>query len=277
MSRTQVQDAAAALVSLRPAYAEMIAYYAEIFALQEEALPRVRLAPLRLDAAEVKRRQDRRQPVLPPPEMSFDAAITCRLFAAICRLSAAGGTPLAAAGRTLEADPGAVVSLSRALLDGGEQELRQAASLRGVAPEALSFFLLHSLRPSLMRNESRAAALFAAGFPGMRGKCPVCGSPPVLSWIEADGRRSLLCRFCGHRWAVRRCGCPFCEADDPRRLFFRQSEEEPEYRLHFCEGCRSYWKEVDGRLLSRPAYPPLEHIASLHLDLLATRLGYRPL
>ncbi len=275
MSRTRVEEAAAALVSLRPAYDEMISFYAEIFALQEEALPQVRLAPLRLDAAEAKRRQDLRQPILPPPEMPFDATVARRLFAAVCRLSAAGETPLAAAGKTLESCGEDLVPMARALLDGAEQELRQTASRLGVSPEDLSFFLLHSLRPSLMRNAARAASLLAAEPPPAGGRCPVCGSPPVLSWIEADGRRSLLCRFCGHRWAVRRCCCPFCEADDPRRLFFRQSDEEPEYRLHFCDGCRSYWKEVDGRRLTRPAYPPLEHIASLHLDLLAAREGYR--
>lgn len=276
MSRTLVADAAAALVSLRPACREMITFYAEVFCLQEEARPQVSLDPLRLGPSAVKERLDDLRPALPPPEMEFDAAVARRLCAAICRLAAERDSPLAAAARILEGSVEDPAPLCRLLLDGKEEELRRAASRLGTPPEPLSFFLLHSLRPSLMRNAAQAAALFPPNLSWTRGACPVCGSPPLLSWIEPDGRRSLVCRFCGHRWGARRCCCPFCGTDDPRRLFFHQSEEEPEYRLHFCDGCRAWWKEVDGRLLTRPAYPALEQIASLHLDLLAAHRVFHP-
>jgi FdhE protein len=52
------------------------------------------------------------------------------------------------------------------------------------------------------------------------------------------------------------------------------SEEEKEYRVDACESCRKYIKTVDTRVLGRRAYPPLEQVASLHLDLKAAEAGY---
>ncbi len=271
MNSTLVRDAAAALVSLRPAYRDLIGFYAEIFALQEEALPQVALEPLRLEAREVKRRLEGRRPALPPPEMAFDAVMTRRLLDAICLLARKQNTALAEAAGILVGRTEMIARLGRALLDGDEGKVHRCASRLGTPPEHLSFFLLHSLRPSLMRNAARTSSLFPAELSWAKGYCPVCGNPLILAWIEADGRSRFVCRFCGHRWSGRRCSCPFCDTNDPARLSLRLSEEEPQCRLHLCEGCRSY-----GRLLSRPAYPELEHIASLHFDLLAARDGYRP-
>jgi FdhE protein len=52
------------------------------------------------------------------------------------------------------------------------------------------------------------------------------------------------------------------------------SDEEKEYRVDACGSCRSYIKTVDTRVLNRPSYPPLEQVASLHLDLKAAEAGY---
>jgi hypothetical protein len=39
-------------------------------------------------------------------------------------------------------------------------------------------------------------------------------------------------------------------------------------------GCRRYLKVVDTRKMVRSFYPPLEQVASLHLDMLAAEKGY---
>ena len=41
-----------------------------------------------------------------------------------------------------------------------------------------------------------------------------------------------------------------------------------------CASCRKYIKTVDTRVLGRRSYPPLEQIASLHLDIKAAEAGY---
>ena len=41
-----------------------------------------------------------------------------------------------------------------------------------------------------------------------------------------------------------------------------------------CASCRKYIKTVDTRVLGRRCYPPLEQIASLHLDIKAAEEDY---
>jgi len=57
-------------------------------------------------------------------------------------------------------------------------------------------------------------------------------------------------------------------------LIYLYSEEEKEYRVDACQSCRKYIKTVDSRVLNRCAYPALEQVASLHLDLKAAEAGY---
>ena len=44
--------------------------------------------------------------------------------------------------------------------------------------------------------------------------------------------------------------------------------------MDVCDACRKYIKTVDSRQLARTSYPPLEQIASLHLDVTAGEAGY---
>jgi FdhE protein len=69
--------------------------------------------------------------------------------------------------------------------------------------------------------------------------------------------------------------CPFCGSRNPEGLFYLYSDEEKEYRVDACQSCRNYIKTVDTRVLSRRAYPPLEQVASLHLDFKAAEAGYQ--
>jgi FdhE protein len=98
--------------------------------------------------------------------------------------------------------------------------------------------------------------------------CPVCGSPPVLSILDADGNRNLICEFCWSQWGVPRIRCPFCLETDSRKLHYKSTDQEKEYRIDVCDSCRSYVKTVDIRELDRPFYAPLESIVTAHLDVL---------
>jgi FdhE protein len=73
---------------------------------------------------------------------------------------------------------------------------------------------------------------------------------------------------------VPRALCPFCSSRDPQTLSYIYSEDERDYRLDICSGCRKYVKTVDTRNLARGCYPPLEQIASLHLDIKAAEAGF---
>lgn len=94
-----------------------------------------------------------------------------------------------------------------------------------------------------------------------------------MSALEGDGERFLFCSFCWHKWPVRRLVCPFCENDDSKTLHYFYTEEEREYRVNVCDKCKKYVKTVDTRKIDRFFYPPLEQIATLHLDMKANETG----
>jgi FdhE protein len=106
------------------------------------------------------------------------------------------------------------------------------------------------------------------------GNCPVCGNLPAIAMLDPDGRRSMFCSFCWHEWPMPRVYCPFCHSTDGKTLHYLYSEAEKALRVDCCETCRKYIKVVDAREAGRTVYPPLEQVASLHLDIKAREVGF---
>ena len=69
--------------------------------------------------------------------------------------------------------------------------------------------------------------------------------------------------------------CPFCENKNQKQLHYFYSDQEKEYRVHACTGCKKYIKTVDVRDLARPVHPFLEQVSTLHLDMLAEEQGLK--
>jgi FdhE protein len=269
-----VKRAAADLLSVRPAYREIIGFYTDIFALQEEARPQIRLEPFQLLPDLVRIKLKEQFPLIQPGEMRFDPEVCQALFGELCRIAVDRRTQLAESADSLLKHSAGILPLFQSLLDGNEADIKAAAAAFGSTAEALSFFLHHSLRPSLCRCAQELSGFLPDDVVWEKGYCPICGRPPALAWLEADGQRFLYCSFCWHRWPGRRALCPFCGNSDPQQLSYFYSEEEKEYRIDVCDACHKYIKTVDGRHLYRLAYPPLELIASMHLDLKAAEAGY---
>jgi len=213
-------------------------------------------------------------PLIQVEEMRFDPEAGEGLFGNLCRIAVDCRSQLSGSAQILSRHLTEAAPLFQGFLGGDETRLKQAAAALGVEADALSFFLYHSLRPAICRCEQNLAGFLVDELSWEKGYCPICGSPPALARLEADGQRFLFCSFCWHRWPARRAACPYCGCGDPVRLSYRYSEEEPEYRLELCEACRKYVKTVDGRNLARSVYPPLEQVATLHLDLKAAEAGY---
>jgi len=270
-----VKRAAAEILAIRPGYAELIGFYGEIFAAQEEVRPRVRIAPFLLLPERVRTRLTEQFPLVQIDELRFDAEVSASLLERLCRIAVERRSTLAGPAAAFLDRSGEVAALFAGFLESAEAQLRQAATAFGAPTEALSFFLYHSLRPSLCRCGQELSGFIPADLPWEKGVCPICGSPPAMSRLEAEGRRYLFCSFCWHRWPARRTGCPFCGNSAAERLSTLLIESEPEYRIDACESCRSYLKTLDSRELARISYPALEHIATLHLDLKALEAGYQ--
>jgi FdhE protein len=269
-----VNQAAAAIIAAKPAYRDLISFYGRIFAAQEDARQRIRLEPVVIPEDLLALRRREQLPLVPVSGMAFDPAAAGVLLGQICGIAVDCGTGLASSARILSAKSAGLEPLFRNFLDEDEPAMARAAQGLSVDPHALAFFLYHSLRPALRCCARQLSGFLTDELVWGQGYCPICGSPPGLSSLEGDGERFLFCSFCWHKRPLRRLLCPFCGNQDRERLLFLYSEEEPEYRVDACVSCRKYIKTVDTRALARNFYPPLEQIASLHLDIKAAEEGY---
>lgn len=159
----------------------------------------------------------------------------------------------------LSKDPGA--------LSGPAREL-------GLEPGVLRFLARAALRP-FVAQVSEAAEALLQGDPWPHAYCPVCGSPPDMACLDEEGKRRLHCSLCSAEWRYARIGCPFCGNEDQERLGYLAVEGEEGFRVDLCDACRRYLKTVDRRVLEFSAPLDLEHLATLHLDLVAVDRGYR--
>jgi FdhE protein len=173
---------------------------------------------------------------------------------------------------TGELDPPAV---SAALLNTDDAYFKQIEKDVGIEKKALAFMAYSSIKPSLVHCAEQLAAYLDSDDPWDKGFCPVCGSAPGFSLFEDEGNRVLFCGFCWHQWAAQRIYCPFCENKDGKTLHYLFSQKEKNYRIDVCDSCKTYLKAIDQRNTDRIIYPPLEFVASLHLDIKAQEMGFK--
>lgn len=111
-----------------------------------------------------------------------------------------------------------------------------------------------------------------------RGFCPVCGEKPRMAELRGEeGKRIFMCSLCSHEWSFMRIKCPFCENDNQEELGYLSVEGEANYRINICKKCKGYIKTIDTRDFGDDADISLvlEDIATLHLDILAKKEGFK--
>ncbi len=275
----EIRTAAAVLQADRPTYADLLAFYEAVFTAQAESRDQLDPPPISLDPAEAERRIADRRPLIAMTDFVIDVAAAKALFLEICE-SGREKTPLLdeAARRLTEGVQSgklALDALFSAIIGEDDAHLDAIADRIAVERSVLAFIGYASIYPAL---EAGAAGLAAAYLtdpaPVALGRCPVCGNRPGLAALDDRGGRYLICGFCAHPWPARRIFCPFCENTDAETLHYFFTEEEPEYRVDLCDACKTYLKTVDTRHLSRPFYPPLEKLVTLHLDVRARDEGF---
>jgi len=262
----------------RPAYRPLLEYYGKVFAAQETARQHIQLPAPELDETAVALRQTRGFGLISLSEFPIDTEVSKALLGELCHILAASrpehSTAAARLADSMAAGDRDPQPLFRAILDAADAPVAVAAGELGLPGEVLSALLYQSLQPSLRHASEQMAALSAPDSPGPGGQCPICGSDPAISVIDDNGKRSLFCSFCWHRYPVRRVACAHCgDAQDGQHEYLFDPDEA-EYRVDVCKICRRYMKTVDARQLSRPLYPPLEQVATLHLDMLAKEKGF---
>jgi FdhE protein len=145
----------------------------------------------------------------------------------------------------------------------------------GADAPSILFLARSCIRPSIEYTARNLALKFPAPDVWLKGYCPYCGSLPSLLYIEGEGQRRGYCSWCSTRWGLHRLQCPQCDNRLHESLGYLVIEDEPQYRIHYCRLCKTYFKLIDIREALYPPFLPLEEWTTLHLDLVAQRAGWQ--
>ncbi len=274
----QIERAARKLAELRPAYADILTFYAGVFVAQEKNKGEIALDPIQLSPETIAHRLQEGLPLVEVSKLRFDTAAGASLITQICRLIATHGTEIQDSAEKIaealdrrEFEP---QQLFKGLLEDQDAYLPTTADRIGVDRKHLAFIGYHSIQPAVELCAVQLATHLDTDTVRRRSGCPICGSTPGLALLAHEGRRVLCCSFCRHQWRAPRVFCALCENTRAGQLHYFFSEEEKDLRVDVCDHCRQYLKSVDTRELTRPVFPPLEQVASLHLDMIAAEKGY---
>jgi FdhE protein len=279
LTSDQVKKVVDDAMKSKAVYSDMLNFYGRLFAAQEEGKSRLKIDPLHIpqDVLAVKARE--KFPLIEIKEFAYDKVESENLFITIGKLASNANPELAsAAAAVLNAAAADLkpATLFDALLNGNEAIFENVAEALKIEKRILGFMTYNSLKPSLCEGSGQLSEYLPESETWLKGYCPICGSVPILSILESDGVRSLICGFCWYAWSVKRGFCPFCENQENKQLHYFFSEEEEEYRVYLCDNCNKYIKTIDTRKAARMIYPPLEQVLTLHLDFKAQEEGFEP-
>lgn len=274
----KIRAAVAALKQVRPVYADILDLYEQLFVAQELWQQQIQIEPIIIPPDTLALKQKEFFPLVDLDEFVVDDAGSRGLLTEICRILGKTDIPLGQAAVKIQAamENGGIKApeLFKALITNQDRLIEAAAGNLSISNEIIRFFIYNSIRPAVSIQAHQLATYLSETVEWQKGYCPVCGSAPVLAMLGGDGARSLTCSFCWHQWRAPRIFCPFCENRDSKALHYFYSEEEKEYRVDVCDKCGKYLKTIDTRETHRTIYPPLEQIATLHLDIKAKELGH---
>lgn len=275
----QVGQAAAALKQLRPTYLDILDYYQQIFVAQEDSKSELKIEPIKISEEILAAKKNDQFPLIHISEFVVDTNAAATLLKKLCQIAETANTEMAAAARAIRKavasealDPGAVFSN---LLKADDTFFNTVESELNLEKKTLSLLAYNSLKPSLAHCAQQLSTYLNEDNVWEKGYCPICGSTPGLSLFEDEGQRFLLCSFCWHSWPAQRIYCPFCDNKDSKSLHYLFSDQEKDYRIDVCDSCKTYIKAVDTRKADRIIYPPLEFVATLHLDIKAQEMGFK--
>lgn len=139
----------------------------------------------------------------------------------------------------------------------------------------IDFIVRHALRPFL---EKYVASLprEVGGEKWQRNYCPVCGEKAYFSYLrQEDGKRVLICPFCGQEWLYRYLACSWCGNNDHKTISYFEAVEIPGYEVYLCDKCHSYLKTFNAKKGVGHKDWILEDVKTISLDLIAQKEGYK--
>ncbi|RZB29628.1 MAG: FdhE protein [Desulfobacteraceae bacterium Eth-SRB1] len=278
ITSNQIIKAVESLKDLRPVYGTILDFYGQIFVAQEDSKSKLHIDPIQISEEMLSIKAEDNFPLINISEFAIDAKEAGDLLITICDIVKKAGGDMVSTNQTvlkaIEAGKLDQKELFASLLNEDDAFFENTATELKIEKKALAFIAYSSLKPSLSMCAEQLSANLNKDKPWGKGYCPICGSPPGLSMFQGEGERFLFCGFCWHKWASSRIFCPFCENTDAKTLNYLYSEDEKEYRIDLCDKCKKYIKNIDKRKTDRIIYPPLEQVATLHLDIKAKEIKY---
>lgn len=256
-----------------PVYKELLDFYLKIKKAQEKIKPLLKHEPVRLKKEWKTLLSKEGFPLLEKKDFPIDQDSSLSLFHSLCEIGKEANPTLAKQVKKIEKallEKG--LDLKKVLI--GEIGWEKVADELGLDKKVFLFLLYHSVQPSI---EAIAKQIHHEVDPEtwLKGYCPICGSPPYLALLKGEGgKRYLLCSYCGYEWRIDRLFCPFCGNKDQRSLQYFFGEGKESYRIDTCDQCKQYIKTIDLREMQL-IDPGLEDLATLHLDLIASKKKYK--
>ncbi len=274
----QMQNASDTIKKTRPAYESVLDFYTRVFTAQELNRREISIPPILIDADLLKIKQKNEMPLIDQSQFAYDIKAGEELFDQVCGLACNFAPGLSSSAQILKKkfNDGSLglETLFEAIIKTHDQTLHELAQSFDISEKDLVFFGYTSIAPAIRTCAMQLETYLDKNPDFQKGYCPVCGNLPDLAFLDQDGTRHLKCCFCSHEWKTARMGCVFCGNNDQQSQHYFFNEEEKEYRVNLCDRCRTYIKMVDLRQMDRIFYPPLEQIATIHLDMIAEKKGY---
>jgi FdhE protein len=206
----------------------------------------------------------------------IDLKITVKLFRSLCHIGKEANPHMAEEVKKIEEILNHKrIDLEELLIEGvSESKIEDITNELTLDKKIFSFFIQESIRPSIEAGVARLSnELETENW--LKGFCPICGSLPYLSLLKEEvGKRFLFCSFCGYQWRIERLACPFCGNKEQGSLHYFYAEGEEACRIDLCDKCHQYIKTIDMRKIEE-SDPTLEDLATPHLDILASKKGYK--
>ena len=279
LTADQVGKAVESVKKSKAIYAEILEFYGRVFEAQENSKGGLQLEPLEISEELQTVKAGEQLPLIGVEEFIIDNKESADLFLSLCQLAMKANPDLSKAAQVIISATGKTINpdeLFAGLLNGDEALFENLAEALNIEKTVLGFLAYNSIKPSLCACAEQLAVYLNRTDPWLQGYCPVCGSAPILSLLEDEGQRKLVCSFCWQLWPAKRVQCPYCDGADNEDLHYFYSEEEKETRVDLCDKCHKYIKTVDTRKTDRLIYPPLEHVSTMHLDIKAREMGFAP-
>jgi len=255
-----------------PGYKEILSFYQKIKDEQEKIKPSLKTKPIPLKKEWKDLLKREGFPLLEKREFPVEMESSIALFRSLCQIGKEANPYMA---KKIEKIEEAIdqKGLELGKLFTGEAKGEKVADQFGLDEKVLLFLLHESLKPSLEAGVKRLQQeLNVQNW--LKGYCPICGSLPYLTLLKEEGKRYLLCSYCGYEWRTERLSCPYCGNKEQGSLQYFCGEGEESYRIDACEKCKQYIKTIDLRNIEC-IDPALEDLATLHLDLIASKKGYK--